>query len=241
MLRSSVEQVSLTAVFSGRERTTIPPPIAIADDYGCAALGSAAFVASHAGVFERIFADGVSVCVWERPVDAILEPYLLQNLSRNRGWEIRARVDTQAARLDELLSVFENGIGRVRLQTELTGLIELFTTLTDARAVGIRLTATQRATCPRFHTDQVGLRLLCTWIGAGTEWLAEEDVMRSPPEPGGYPPEGPVRPGAQVQQLGRFAVGVFKGETWPGNEGRGAVHRSPQPQGWRLFVSLDAL
>jgi hypothetical protein len=122
--------------------------------------------------------------------------------------------------------------------------VDLFATLTDAQTVGLRVTATSRATCPRFHSDQVGLRMLCCWLGEGTEWLAEEDVIRSPAECQDTVkrmPAGPVRPGAVVRHMHPFAVGVFKGDLWPGNQGRGAVHRSPQPTGCRVFVSLDEL
>ena len=52
---------------------------------------------------------------------------------------------------------------------------------------------------------------------------------------------GPVRPGGVVRQMRPFAVGVFKGELWPKNQGHGAMHRSPQPIGRRVFVSLDEL
>ena len=89
--------------------------------------------------------------------------------------------------------------------------------------------------------SRVGLRLLCTWIGEGTEWLAHEDVIRKRlgHQPGGW---GEVKKSrAKVHRMEPFAVGVLKGEGWPGNIGRGAVHRSPAPATWRVFVSLDAL
>jgi hypothetical protein len=81
-------------------------------------------------------------------------------------------------------------------------------------------------------------------VGEGTEFLAEEDVIRdavgSRQGSVGFA-AGPVRLGGVVRQMRSFAVGVFKGDLWSGNEGRGAVHRSPQPEGWRVFVSLDEL
>jgi hypothetical protein len=223
------------------ERSAAAPPLSSAEKLRCTAVGSAAFVANHAGVFERIFADDVSICVWDRPVDPLLERYLLDSVSSSVGWELRGCVEGQAPQLDEILGSFENDLGRVRVRTELMGLIDLFVTLTEAQTVGIRLTATRGAMCPRFHADQVDLRLLCTWVGEGTEWLAEEDIIRDTRGATFSSPVGPMRPGASIQQLGPFAVGVFKGNGWPGNEGRGAVHRSPQPEGWRVFVSLDAL
>jgi hypothetical protein len=207
------------------------------------AVGSSAVVSEHPSVFERIFADAVTVCIWNRQPDPILTNYLRESVGSG-SWERRARVDVASPQFDELLTGFKADVGRIRWVTELSALIELFSTLTDSRTVGLRMTATDRATCPRFHSDQVGLRLLCSWLGEGTEWLAEEDVIREPaerPDMSTRFAAGPVRPGAVVRQMRPFAVGVFKGDLWPENQGRGAMHRSPQPIGQRVFVSLDEL
>jgi Protein of unknown function (DUF1826) len=206
-------------------------------------VGGSAVVSDHPSVFEHIFADGVTVCIWNRQPDPILANYLRESAGSG-SWERKARVDVAAPQFEELLTGFKPDVGRVRWVTELSALIDLFATLTDSRTVGLRVTATDRATCPRFHSDQVGLRLLCSWLGEGTEWLAEEDVIREPaerPDMSTHFAAGPVCPGGVVRQMRPFAVGVFKGELWPKNQGRGAMHRSPQPIGRRVFVSLDEL
>jgi hypothetical protein len=207
---------------------------------GVTSVGQGALLCGSAGVFARIFDDGIALCIWNRVPDDILSAYLLRSVSTGT-WERMACVDACEPHLEELVCGFEEGVGKIRLTTELTGLVDLFTTLTDARSVGIRMTATRRRECPRFHVDRVGLRLLCTWMGEGTEWLAQEDVVREQlgHQPGGWAEV--QRPGALVHSMDPFAVGVFKGEGWPGNAGRGAVHRSPAPTSWRVFVSLDAL
>lgn len=197
-------------------------------------------MSDSAAVFEQIFDEDIALCVWNRVPDDILSAYL-QRTAITGNWERMARVAACEPHLEELLCGFEESVGKIRLVTELTGLLDLFTTLTDAGSVGIRMTATRQRECPRFHVDRVGLRLLCTWMGEGTEWLADEDVIREElgHQPGGW---GEVRrPGAPIQRMDPFAVGVFKGEGWPGNAGRGAVHRSAAPTTWRVFVSLDAL
>jgi hypothetical protein len=208
-----------------------------------ASVGGSAVVAAHPSVFEHIFAPGVTVCIWNRQPDPILTNYLRESACCG-SWERRTRVDVAAPQFEELLTGFKADVGRVRWVTELSALIDLFATLTDSRTVGLRMTATDRATCPRFHSDQVGLRLLCSWLGAGTEWLSEEDVIRPSaerPDQSTRLAVGPVRPGGVVRQMRPFAVGVFKGDLWPKNHGRGAMHRSPQPMGRRVFVSLDEL
>lgn len=206
-------------------------------------IGSSAAVSDHPSVFERLFDDAVTVCVWNRPPDPILVSYLEDSV-RSGSWKRKAQIEAAGPRFDELLAGFDADVGRVRWITELTALVDLFATLTDAQTIGLRVTATARATCPRFHADQVGLRLLCSWLGEGTEWLAEEDVSRGAlglQQPSVGSTTGVLRPGGVVRQMPAFAVGAFKGDLWPGNGGRGAVHRSPRPGGWRVFVSLNEL
>ena len=206
-------------------------------------VAGSAVVSDHPGVFERIFDEDVTVCIWNRQPDPILTNYL-REIAGLGSWDRRARIDVASPQYEELLTGFRVDLGRVRWVTELSTLIDLFATLTDSRTVGLRVTATDRATCPRFHSDQVGLRLLCSWLGEGTEWLAEEDVIREPaerPDMSTRFAAGSVRPGGVVRQMRPFAVGVFKGDRWPENQGRGAMHRSPQPMGRRLVASLDEL
>ena len=122
----------------------------------------------------------------------------------------------------------------------------MFADLTGATRLGVRLVRLQQPMCPRFHTDFVGVRLLTTYCGAGTEWLADEDVDRRwlGHRSGGVADanSGLLRPGAVVQRVPEFAVALCKGEAWPGNAGRGAVHRSPAVGGSpRILLSIDVL
>ncbi len=79
--------------------------------------------------------------------------------------------------------------------------------------------------CPLFHVDSVSLRLIVTLHGPGTEWLADADVNRKQLGKGSN--HKVVREGALIQQLATFQVGLLKGEDYPGNHGKGLVHRSP--------------
>jgi Protein of unknown function (DUF1826) len=201
-----------------------------------ATVGSAAVLCDSAAVFEHIFDEAVALCIWNRAPDPILTDYL-ECLARLAPWERLARIRVREPNFGELLAGLEPAVGRIRLVTELTGLVDLFATLTDTEVVGVRITATKCRECPRFHVDRVGLRLLCTWLGEGTEWLAHEDVIRGRLS---HQPAEVERSGAIIQRMQPFAVAVLKGEQWPGNAGRGAVHRSPDPRGSRVYVSLDA-
>jgi hypothetical protein len=54
--------------------------------------------------------------------------------------------------------------------------------ISDAAAgwdrINIRLTAVDGVTCPKWHADYVGLRLLCTYCGAGTLYVTNDYVTR---------------------------------------------------------------
>ncbi|GHG94669.1 hypothetical protein GCM10012319_57790 [Comamonas sp. KCTC 72670] len=119
-------------------------------------------------------------------------------------------------------------------------LARLYVDLFGVAELGVRLHIIGGDMCPRFHVDRVGVRLLCTYAGPATEWLENVHVVR-----GALGATGDVtRPGAPVRALERFDVALLKGESWPGNQGNGAVHRSPAIAGSgrrRLFLSIEAL
>lgn len=109
------------------------------------------------------------------------------------------------------------------LLADIDRLVELYVDLMGCPAVGLRLEVLGRAMCPRFHVDRVGLRMLVTYRGPATEWLDEDGAI------------GRAMP---------FDLVLLKGSLWPGNETRGAIHRSPAvPDGQapRVLLALDAI
>lgn len=111
----------------------------------------------------------------------------------------------------------------------------------DATAFTLRLEVLADVACPRFHVDQTRLRLLCTYRGPGTEWLPPGAVDRR--ALGSGAPNAQIADPAAVRTLAPFWVGILKGERYPGNAGRGQVHRSPAlPDGSapRVLFCLDA-
>lgn len=111
----------------------------------------------------------------------------------------------------------------------------------DANAITLRLEVLADVACPRFHVDQTRLRLLCTYRGLGTEWLPPGAVDRR--ALGSGAPNAQIADPAAVRSLEPFWVGILKGERYPGNAGRGQVHRSPAPADGsapRVLFCLDA-
>jgi hypothetical protein len=79
--------------------------------------------------------------------------------------------------------------------------------------------------CRKFHVGSVGLRLLCTYAGPGTEW---------------------IEPGGNIRRMTTMEVAVFKGSAFLG-AGPRVLHRSPPVSSGtfvdqsRLVLCIDAL
>ncbi|MCS6899760.1 MAG: DUF1826 domain-containing protein [Myxococcales bacterium] len=92
--------------------------------------------------------------------------------------------------------------------------------------------------CKKFHVDYVMLRLLVTYAGPGTELAPDEIVNRQALEAPACchleANEAILRDASRVIHARAGDVVVLKGNAWPGNEGLGAVHRSPPVEGRNL-------
>ena len=121
----------------------------------------------------------------------------------------------------------------------------MFCCLFDLKRAGLRLTALDKAMCPRFHVDRVPGRLVTTYQGVATEWLPHEQVDRSKLGEGNNGltdiHSGLFENEQDIQQLNHGDVAILKGELWEGNENAGLVHRSPAltTDERRLLLTLD--
>lgn len=204
----------------------------------------------------RQVADPVDlVCVFEPEVQVVClrrEPNLfvqrsLDDLARAGALGTGFRIALSAAGpLDA--GALPDLPARGPLQADIALLLELYADLVGCPSLGLRVEIVERAMCPRFHIDRVGIRLLCTYRGPATEWL--DDVWADRSKLGGgssrLPDEasGLMRDPARVVRAEPFDVVLLKGCAWPVNELRGAIHRSPTVpthMAPRVLVSIDAL
>jgi Protein of unknown function (DUF1826) len=190
----------------------------------------------------RIFESDVQLAICSRPVNPLIHHWLDEHAA---DLTLGMR---QTIHPDELpnLSRLPAGPGRDALAEDIRFLSEIFFELLDPPALGFRLEIVHKAMCPRFHVDRVGLRMLCTYRGAGTDWVEESHIDRAylGALSGGQPDEssGLLRPGHQVHTIEPYAIALLKGTLWQGNDGRGIVHRSPAvtpDQSPRVLVALD--
>ncbi|AWB07620.1 DUF1826 domain-containing protein (plasmid) [Azospirillum humicireducens] len=126
------------------------------------------------------------------------------------------------------------------LLRDIVRLVQIYTDIVGCPAIRLRLDSVADDGCRFFHVDHVGLRLLCTYQGSGTHWLPDGAVTRSALGRGDNDAVLPDH--RRVRALRAGHVALLKGEEWPGNRGRGLVHRSPpaDPSGApRLLLCLD--
>lgn len=191
----------------------------------------------------RIFDPEIQLAQWRRPADAVITNWLDEHAS-NLGGGLR---QTLAPGDMPDLSRLPAGAGREALAADIALLTEVLGELLDATTIGYRLEVVGKAMCPRLHVDRVGIRLLCTYRGPGTEWVEDASVDRRflGAASGGQPDEtsGLLLAGHRIENIPPFAVALLKGSLWQGNDRRGIVHRSPAiatEEAPRVLLAMDA-
>ena len=109
---------------------------------------------------------------------------------------------------------------------------EAFGELVESPTVAFSL-STERE-CRRYHKDNVPLRLLLTYSGAGTEWLPDYAADQYAYE-NGLPNEKIIKAPEARQFMSNWDIAVFRGGP------RGVLHRTPDPAltGRSILLRLD--
>lgn len=196
-------------------------------------------VSTDPAVLSQIYKREVNCAIWQRkvPVEAVTGAHV--GLYQGIQLEGIIPIEDVATWLKKRLSP-----ETATLAEDVAYLAEMYACLFDVQLLGIRLKSLTRAMCPRFHVDKLGCRLLTTYLGAGTEYLANAHVDRSRLRKTTsalmrLPAHDPCTP---IQHVPLGAVALAKGEGWPGNEGHGFVHRSPDPGNRpRVLLSIDGV
>lgn len=208
---------------------TLSPPATTSTAYATTLADLAAVYDPH-----------VNVVVHPRPADPELVAFVRGELLAE-DWSRVLQVDVDGR---ERASVVPEGMPEHEaFRSELAFLVEVYAELFGATRIGVRLVSGRSAMCPRFHVDKVGVRMVCTFEGPGTEWIDHASARRDRlgHASRGLTDETSGLVQGPIHRMRAFDIGLLKGEAWPGNLGRGAVHRSPAHRGRRLFVSLEGL
>lgn len=180
----------------------------------------------------------VNMVVWRRPC---LQAQSAAHIPRGFSFEHvhRAGASGHTTALARVLPAVEHGW----LRDDVQDLVERFAQVLAASAFAVRLSVVTSDACRKLHVDYVRMRLLCTYAGPGTELLEDRHADRSAFD---LDEHDAARANARVAKdhaaIRSAQVGdvvLLKGETWPDNRGRGAIHRSPPiGEGTRVLLNL---
>lgn len=192
---------------------------------------------------------GVLLCSWKRSLAPELERFLGE-VAASEPFAVETWGTPESLRLDRLLSEFPWSVDAARREwaADLHTLIDLFCDLRPEpreHPVHLKLGVSERIECPVFHSDWVSLRLICTYSGRGTQYVLDRGVDRGalccPLETAAQTNAAIIRDASAIRRMAPFEVGLFKGNAYPGQEGRGVVHRSPHPgSARRLKLIIDS-
>ncbi|SFT36508.1 DUF1826 domain-containing protein [Halomonas saccharevitans] len=189
----------------------------------------------------RIFEDDINIAIMRRRLPDDIQAGVKTQLQAERALSFAWLGPAGDALRAELAQHLHAPDACGELIEDIVTLADAMAYLFDTDTVGLRLRRMDGAMCPRFHCDNLPVRLVTTYHGPGSEWLPEWAVNRhglGAPTP--EKPEIVTEPGA-VQRLEVGDLALLKGSGWIGNEAHGLVHRSPDvPAGQpRLLLTLD--
>jgi len=188
---------------------------------------------------------GVNLALWERPLPRRFLGWL-EDITASHSIERRATLRRRDLDVSVLLADLPSTRGREALADDIHAVVRLFTRLRGVVAVEASLAVVVGDKCRKFHADWKPLRLVCTYAGPGTEWVANaavrRDALMSETHDMDAANRATVPDPRDVRHANPGDVVVLKGERYRGNAGNGAVHRSPPIEASgkrRLVLTLD--
>ena len=181
----------------------------------------------------------INLAVWQRDVPSAISTWLSRFggedlLTQSHDIDRPLRIEDVAATLLSELRGSDPAAecGVAALAHDAKELAQFFAQLSGSSTVRLRLDWVTEQQCPRIHADRVSMRLLCTYRGPGTEWIANDVTL---PSPDVQPPE------SLLHRVGTGDVVIMKGLLDDGCASP-LRHRSPPLKGsaeWRLLLTLD--
>jgi hypothetical protein len=195
-----------------------------------------------------IFEQDRQIKVIERPNNSTITQYLTAISAQfNQGFKYVLGANQRLSIKLLQDNTLPNIAGRDDFLADLDYLATLYVDLIGCPQVGIRLEVLNTAMCPKFHVDKTGIRMVCTYIGEGTQWLDDAYADRSKLGMATVKLDDRhselILNQCGVHQVPTFAIALLKGSLWQGNHMRGIIHRSPANinNQVRILLALDAI
>lgn len=173
-----------------------------------------------------IFSPGVNIVLWRRALSRAVKGAAAELIGSDfESCQANLSVTSTTASVELAASLDAN------LAADVAEVEAALRRAVGARAGVLELARVESPQCRKFHMDYVGLRALCSYAGPGTELAPDPWVAREHLCTGGSDVEavnGRIVPDrSRVLFAEPGDVVLLKGAGYPGNRGKGAVHRSP--------------
>lgn len=191
-------------------------------------------IGTSTGVLDQIHQSGKNIVIYQRDT-SILNDTIQRVVQQNI--EFRSTGTTDAIER-ELKALFHSGKNQLIIQ-DILELLRLFKEITKANSFRLFLATINTNMCRKFHTDVNSLRMLCTYTGPGTLWVAEEgDHGNTTQNNQSSQDELPCQ--SMINQVDTGNVVILKGALYP--DGNPVLHRSPTIETTgqkRLLLRID--
>ncbi len=180
----------------------------------------------------------VNLAIWPRDLPSDLRAQL-DTVATSDLPDLRLTLPASAASAAVTQALASLTTDWTALAADLRQVLALYLAIVPTPTIEVRIERVTTDLCQRWHTDNVGIRLLTTYRGPGTHWADNAWVRRDALGPSGLDNDAIVPPQAPRQVLARGAIALLKGCA---QGATGIVHRSPPLDGSglsRLLVVIE--
>lgn len=221
----------LASPSSSLSPTSSPTPAPASPKERSSAAGSSFHLGTSRSALRALEAKEVNVAIWQRALPPLVRGAVAGWAAQATPFEAVLRiVDAELAMLQEPLARVADPDARTWLFEDVRSLARELAERAGVARVRVSLGPVRTDQCRKFHVDHLRMRLVTTYAGPGTEWIASEHVERAVLD---HPPSCPcdanqqiLRAGGEVRRCDAGDVLIMKGARYGGAE-PGAVHRSP--------------
>ena len=181
----------------------------------------------------------------EREINQSIEAYLCDVLTEINSLDYTVGMIFNTEELSEVLKedlpTGNSLIDRDKFIVDIVQVCSDFFKQTENRKMRIQIEVIDDDMCRLFHVDHLRQRLLCTYLGPGTQWLDNTNVNREWLGKGDN--QKIVKDFSQIRQTTPFDILLLRGGLFESGF-EGAVHRSPpisEAKVRRVLLKLDEL